>query len=176
MPKPSQKQIRAEILALLAERGTLSHLQYAAAVGISQKAAYQRLYKLWDDKSLYVARWERGKGRGQPTPFYAIGRCADAPRLKPLTNAELQRAYRASEHGKAVKRRHEAITNAAILERRRTDPAYAEEYRRYQREWAAKKHGTQPQVFRNVRLLDEVAMQFGITWRFAGRKQERKAA
>lgn len=174
--KPTQDHIHEATLRLLSEFSPLSHWDVAEITGVNPKMAYQRLWKLWDAKTLHVAHWQRGKGRGAPVPFYAIGSCPDAPKLKPLTKAERQRKHRSTPHGQAVKKRHEAISNAKTLKRRQTDPVYAEKIRRYQREWAQRKFGTGPQVFRSPALLDEIAMQFGITQRFAGRKQERKAA
>lgn len=174
--KPTSEHIREALLRLLSEFSPLSHWDVAELTGANPKTAYQRLSNMWDAKILHIPHWQRGKGRGQPTPFYAIGCCEDAPRPTPLTKAERQRNHRSSPHGKAVKKRHEAISNAKTLRRRQTDPVYAEKIRRYQREWANKKFGTGPQVFRSPALLDEVAMQLGITWRFAGRKDERKAA
>ena len=174
--KPTSEHIREALLRLLSEFSPLSHWDVAELAWIKPKTAYLRLWQMWDAKILHIAHWQPGKGRGRPTPFYAIGGCEDATRPKPLDKNDLQRAYRSTKHGADVRKRHEAVSNAKTLKRRQTDPVYAEKIRRYQREWAARKHGTQPQALRSVALLDEIAMQFGITWRFAGRKHERKAA
>lgn len=174
--RSSPQHIQETILRLLSDWSPMPHWQVAENLGLRPKTAYLRLRLLWDAKVLHIAHWERGKGRGAPTPHYAIGQCPDAPPLRRLTTAEIQRKYRKTEHGRQVHKMHEAISNAKQLERRRKDPAYAEEIRRYQREWTRRKHGNGARDLRSPRLLDEIAMQFGITQRFAGRQQERKVA
>ena len=159
---------------MLSEFSPLSVQDVMRLNGVSKQAAAYRLKRLWDRKILYIASWQRGVGRGAPSPAFAIGGLPDAVRPQPLTQKEMKAKWLLKPESKAIIARQSAKSNARNVERRKKDPAFAEATRKAQREWLRKKHGYQPIDFRRTKFLDEIAMQFGITWRFE--KTQRRAA
>ncbi len=161
-------------LKMVSEAGELSVRSMMEITGASKQACAYRLRNLLDRKVLYIARWERGIGRGAPAPFFAIGCLTDAKRPAPLTNREIKEKWLLKPESRAKIKKLNEKSNARHLERTRTDPEYAEANRKYQREWLRKKFGYSSRDLSAPKKLDELAMQFGITWRF--QKTRRKAA
>lgn len=171
--KINRNGAQEHVLRTLSEFSPMSHRDYAEFAGISPSSAFERLRDLWDSKVLHIEGYERGVA-GRAAPLYAIGFAIDEERPKALTDAEKCARYQATPKGKKSIKKHHKRAKVKHKKRMETNPAYAEAHRAKCREWARKKHGCAPREFRKTNLLDEIAMQFGITWRFE--KTRRKAA
>jgi hypothetical protein len=170
--KPTNDQVNEHILRTLSEFEPMSALQYAEITGLKWKAAHNRLVKAWDEKLIHIARRDRRNGAHRP--YYAIGSVPDAEPLEKITAAESTRKYKKTAKGIASEKRAQRVAAERYKAIRRSNTPAAENLREYGRNRERRIYGHQPRVFRNREALDEIAMQFGITWRF--RKTRRMAA
>lgn len=163
------------LIKLLSEFEPLSHHDVMALEGLKSTAAVNRLKTAWDKKLIYIASYEKAHN-GARIPYYALGALPDVERPAPIKRSELRKAWvqRVKKNDRA---KYDAMIRRADERKREridTEPGFAESLRSYRAEWARKKTGGAAQVFRSRASLDEIAMQFGITWRF--QKTKRKAA
>ena len=88
----------------------------------SKNWAYDTLRNWYREKKVYIARWERGN-QSPPSPFYKWGQGKDAPRPKPLSDAEKNKRWR-ERHPEKVKA---SAARASFLKRKTPilDPIHA---------------------------------------------------
>jgi hypothetical protein len=174
-----QKGIRPGVeestLRILSEFEPLTYLELAEIAGITPTPASNRLKQLVAIGAAHICGHIK-HATSMPCPLYAIGRAPNARPPAKQSTGEKQKKHRDKmrrerpEDWKAkirqswINRKAREVAIPALLEVRRTQ----------KREWSRRKFGSTPQVFKSPALLDEVAMQFGITWRFQG--AQRKAA
>lgn len=141
--KLSRGESHEHVLRALSAFEPMSVREYAENFGIDNKAAFERMRRMWDAKLLHVAEYRRQRS-GPPTPAYAIGNLPDAERPKPVAVSEKVAKYQASEKGKATTAKCRKRQRAKHKRRMESDLAYAEAKRAYQRLWSQKKHGHKP--------------------------------
>ncbi len=127
--------------------------------------------RLWDMKVIHITKWERQQ-HGPHMPYYALGCLPDAERLKAYTGDEINARNR---HKYKTQRTevYKEINKRAYERKKRyfaENPDKKERNTQQRKEWAIKRFNRKPQALKSIAMLDEVAFQFGITWRFRSKK------
>lgn len=137
------RRVEEEILTVLSDWSPLSAKAYAELAGIKYNAAFDRLTRMHDAGLIHIDHFERRKS-GKHRPHYAIGKHPDAPPLATYTEEEKRRRYRESDKGKATYAKAARKRNKRAKTGRKTDLAWAERQRAYNREYMRKRHGHKP--------------------------------
>ena len=116
------------VLRLLSEFEPLTHRDLQKLVGCTQKAAFERMRRLWDRKLIHIVGHER-QAQSIPLPLYAIGSLPDAPRPPRIPLGERVAKYQKTAKGIAALKRSRKLAVAKKRKLRESDPAYAEKLR-----------------------------------------------
>lgn len=89
----SEYQARLARLRVALADKPLRRKDMARLLNVSEETIYRYLKTLRDAKESHIDHWTRNTEGGQPFAWYAYGDKPDAPKPRPLTNAEQGKRY-----------------------------------------------------------------------------------
>lgn len=104
---------KAKVLDLLKKPHTRAELAKATGIGVNGMHAY--LLALKGEKLIHVSGWRRNSP-GSPSPIYMVGNKRNAPKPRPVTNAEKTRKWRDNNPERVIQDIHKKRMARAVLQ------------------------------------------------------------